>query len=164
MTANRFAANSHSRPQAHDAIALLETHHDLVAQMFADYKKTHSISKKRVLIADICAALSVQGQIDDEIFYPAVRAALKGKQPEAKAKGKLGRASLRDLIAQLEGLEPDTEGFDTKVNVLSQHFENQFNDEQSPIYSRVKSSSLDLVALGARMTARKEELQAQTVG
>ena len=153
MTATETTA---SAPK--DAIALLKADHEGVSQLFAEYEKTRSIPKKKALVAEICTALSVHAQIEEEIFYPAVKAALKDKLlvPEATVE----HAGVKDLIAQLEGVEPDGEMYDAKVRVLSEYVKHHVKEEQTDMFPKAKSSSLDMVELGARMVARKAELMA----
>jgi hemerythrin-like domain-containing protein len=147
---------------AKDAIALLEADHEAVSQLFDEYEKTRSVANKKSLIAQICTALSVHAQIEEEIFYPEVKAALKDKRlvPEATVE----HAGVKDLLAQLEGLEPDGEVCDAKVKVLSEYVKHHVNEEQNEMFPKVKASSLDLDDLGARLTARKEQLMVQKTG
>lgn len=70
----------------------------------------------------------------------------------------LPRTSVKDLIAQLEGVEPDGEIYDAKVQVLSEYVEHRVKEEQNEMFPKAKTTSLDLVELGARMAARKAEL------
>lgn len=143
---------------ATDAIALLRADHGTVSGLFADYEKTDSRKKKKALVAEICTALSVHAQIEEEIFYPAVKAALKDKLlvPEAT----IEHGGIKDLIAQLEGLEPDGEMYDAKVQVLSEYVEHHVKEEQTEMFPKANAASLDLVELGARMAARKADLLA----
>jgi hemerythrin superfamily protein len=149
-----------ARPAAKDAIALLKADHAAVSQLFDQYESTHSTPKKKSLVAEICTALSVHAQIEEEIFYPAVKAALKDKLlvPEATVE----HSGVKDLIAQLEGAEPDGEMYDAKVKVLSEYVKHHVKEEQTEMFPKAKSSSLDLVELGAQLAARKEELMAET--
>ena len=146
-------------PAPKDAIALLKADHQAVSDMFAEYEKTRSVPKKKALVADICTALSVHAQIEEEIFYPAVKAALKDKLlvPEATVE----HSGVKDLIAQLEGVEPDGELYDAKVKVLSEYVKHHVKEEQTEMFPKAKASSLDMIELGARMAARKGELLAQ---
>jgi len=132
---------------------------DKIGVPFVEYEKTRSIPKKKALVAEICTALSVHAQIEEEIFYPAVKAALKDKLlvPEATVE----HAGVKDLIAQLEGVEPDGEMYDAKVKVQSEYVKHHVKEEQTEMFPKAKSSSLDMVELGARMAARKSELMAQ---
>jgi hemerythrin superfamily protein len=159
MTASKTTASSKAVPAPKDAIALLKADHAAVSQLFADYEKTRSVPTKKALVAEICTALSVHAQIEEEIFYPEVKAALKDKLlvPEATVE----HASVRDLIAQLEGVEPDGETYDAKVKVLSEYVKHHVKEEQNEMFTKLKTSSLDMVELGARMAARKDELLAQ---
>jgi len=158
MTATKTAALHKGAPAPKDAIALLKADHEAVTQMFADYEKARSVPNKKALVAEICAALSVHAQIEEEIFYPAVKAALKDKLvvPEATVE----HAGVKDLIAQLEGVEPDGEMYDAKVKVLSEYVKHHVKEEQTEMFPKAKASSLDMVDLGQRMAARKEDLMA----
>jgi hypothetical protein len=144
---------------AQDAIALLKADHAAVSLLFADFEATRSASKKKALVAEICTALSVHAQIEEEVFYPAVKAALKDKLlvPEATVE----HAGVKDLIAQLEGAEPDGEMYNAKVKVLSEYVKHHVKEEQNEMFPKARASTLDLKALGEQMAARKQALLAQ---
>ena len=158
-TRAKTAAPSKGKTAAKDAIALLKADHVAVAQLFAEVEKTRSDAKKKALVAEICTALSVHAQIEEEIFYPAVKEALKDKLlvPEATVE----HAGVKDLVAQLEGVDPDGEMYDAKVLVLSEYVKHHVKEEQTEMFPKVKESSLDLAELGERMALRKEELLAR---
>ena len=162
MTATKNASKTNTPHKAksgpQDAIALLKADHEAVTEMFAEYDKTRSASTKTALVAEICLALTVHAQIEEEIFYPAVKAALKDKLlvPEATVE----HAGVKDLIAQLEGDEDEDEMVDAKVKVLSEYVKHHVKEEQNEMFPKVKASSLDMVELGARMAARKVDLLA----
>jgi len=147
------------KPTPKDAIAMLKADHEAVSQLFAEYERARSVPNKKALVAEICMALSVHVQIEEEIFYPAVKTALKDKVlvPEATVE----HAGVKDLISKLQGVEPDGEMYDAKVKVLSEYVKHHVKEEQNEMFPKVKSSSLDLVELGERMAARKDELLAQ---
>ena len=102
-----------AKPQ--EATALLRADHKMVSGLFAAYEKARTASKKQQIVSEICNELSVHAQVEEEIFYPAVKAALKDKElvPEATVE----HATVKDLIAQVEGVLPDGEMFDAKVKV-----------------------------------------------
>ena len=160
MTTPKASTAPKSPAMAKDAIALLEADHEAVSQLFAEFEKTRSVTNKKALVAEICTALSVHAQIEEEIFYPAFKAALKDKLlvPEATVE----HAGVKGLIAQLEGVEPDGELYDAKVKVLSEYVKHHVKEEQNEMFVKAKASSLDLVELGARMAARKHDLLAKT--
>jgi hemerythrin superfamily protein len=141
-----------------EAIALLRADHKVVSDLFDDYEKTRSNSKKKELVKQICTELSVHAQIEEEIFYPAAKKALNDKEliPEATVE----HATLKDLIAQVEDVEPNGEMYDAKIKVLSEYVKHHVKEEQNELFPKVKASKLDLIELGAQLTERKEELLA----
>jgi hemerythrin superfamily protein len=143
---------------AKDAIALLRADHETVNGLFAEFEKTRSDARKKGLVAEICTELRVHAQLEEEIFYPEVKAVLRDKLlvPEATVE----HGGVKDLIAQLEGTEPDGEMYDAKVRVLSEYVKHHVKEEQNEMFPKVKESSLDLVELGARMAVRKADLLA----
>lgn len=158
MTTTKTNGSATSPAGTKDAIALLKADHATVSDLFADYEKVRSDAKKKALVAEICTELSVHAQIEEEIFYPAVKAALKDKLlvPEATVE----HAGVKELIAQLEGLEPDGEMYDAKVKVLSEYVKHHVKEEHNEMFPKVSSTSLNLVELGARMATRKADLLA----
>ena len=155
-TAPKKPATAKRLPRQAEATALLRADHKLVSGLFAAYEKARSPAKKRQIVSEICGELSVHAQVEEEIFYPAVKAALKDKAlvPEATVE----HATLKDLIAQVEGVPPDGEMFDAKIKVLSEYVKHHVKEEQEEMFPKARSTKLDMVALGAQLAARKTEL------
>ena len=151
------AKGSKSKPL--EAIALLRADHKLVAGLFAEYAITRSAARKMKLVAQICSELSVHAQVEEEIFYPAVKQALKDKVlvPEAIVE----QATMKDLMAQVKGMQPDGETYDAKIKVLGEYVKHHVKEEHEEMFPKARASKLDMVALGARMAARKLELKGQ---
>ncbi|MEQ1683998.1 MAG: hemerythrin domain-containing protein [Burkholderiaceae bacterium] len=146
-------------PKPLEAIALLRADHKAVDALFAEYDRARASSKKKALVAKICTELSVHAQVEEEIFYPAVKQALKDKElvPEAIVE----QATMKDLIAQIEGKEPDGEMFDAKVKVLSEYVKHHVKEEHTEMFPKAKTTKLDMLELGALMAERKKVLLAE---
>jgi hemerythrin superfamily protein len=158
-TATKKTVARPSKPQ--DAIALLKADHKKVSDLFEQFEKSRSAAKKKKLVDQICLELTVHTQIEEEIFYPAFKAALKDKElvPEANVE----HAAVKDLIAQVKGVEPGDEMYDARVKVMSEFVKHHVKEEQSEMFPKAKKSKLDLTELGAQMAARKSELLAAAV-
>jgi hemerythrin-like domain-containing protein len=141
-----------------EATAMLRADHKKVSGLFDQYEKARSTSRKSALVATICNELKVHTRVEEEIFYPAVQAALKDHAliPEANVE----HGSVKALIAQVEGKTPDGDLFDAKIKVMSEWVKHHVKEEQNEMFPRARKSRLDLRALGARMAARKAELLA----
>jgi hemerythrin superfamily protein len=155
-----MTATQPAKPTPPDAVALLKADHEAVIQLFAEYDKNGSNAQKKALVAKICTALTVHTQIEEEMFYPAVQTALENKLqvPEARFE----HTGMKDLIAQLQGMEPDGGMYDARVMVLLEHLKHHVTAEQHDVFPKATTASLDMTDLGLRMAARKNELLAQT--
>ena len=141
-----------------DATAMLKADHKLVAGLFEEFEKTKSDARKTSIVAQICKELTVHAQIEEEIFYPAVKAALKDHElvPEATVE----HASVKDLIAAVQDKAPYGEMYDAKVKVMGEFVKHHVKEEEKEMFVKVRKTDLDLHALGAQMAVRKEELMA----
>ncbi len=146
------------KPQ--EATALLRADHKLVDGLFEEYENARTTNKKKALVQQICQELTIHAQIEEEIFYPIVKKALKDHDliPEAKVE----HDTLRNLISQLldENIADDKEMYDAKVKVLSEYVKHHVKEEQNELFPKVKQTKLDLHDLGAQLQQRKEELKA----
>jgi hemerythrin superfamily protein len=150
------AAKKPAKPQ--DATTILRADHKHVSGLFAQYEKAQSTAKKKQLVAEICTELSVHAQVEEEIFYPAVKQALHDHElvPEATVE----HATLKALISEVEDIEPDGEMFDAKIKVLSEYVKHHVKEEHTEMFPKAKATDLDMKALGDRIAQRKEKLLA----
>lgn len=155
-------AKTKTGPDAKDAITILTEDHKKVKKMFVDFAKLMKSEDKELekgtLVQQICVELMVHTQIEEEIFYPAVRAAIDDHDLMDEAD--VEHAGAKDLIAQLVGMEPGDDHFDAKVTVLGENIDHHVKEEQDEMFPKAKKAKLNLTALGAKMLKRKKELQA----
>jgi len=158
MATAKKASSSARAAKPQDAVAMLKADHRKVSALFADFEKARSASRKKSIVAQICQELTVHTKLEEEIFYPAVKAALKDHElvPEANVE----HGSVKDLIAQVEGIEPDGEMYDARVKVMGEFVKHHVKEEQNEMFPKAQKTKIDMLALGAQMGARKQELLA----
>lgn len=146
-----------------DACDLLDADHKNVKKMFKQYdeltaSKAKSAQQQRLEIArQICKELTVHAQIEEEIFYPALRAAIK--ETDLLAEAEVEHQTAKDLIAQIESTVNVSEEFDAKVKVLGEYIDHHVKEERNEMFPKARASKkLDLVALRDELEARKAEL------
>jgi hemerythrin superfamily protein len=146
-----------------DAIKLLKTDHDDVATLFKQYEKIkdNDESKKADLIDQICTALSVHAQIEEEIFYPAARNALEEDGEDILDEAEVEHGSIKSLVEQLEIMSPDDELCDATVKVLKEYVEHHVREEEGEMFPKLRKTDLDLDALGEELAERKAQLLAE---
>jgi hypothetical protein len=148
-------------PGAQDAIQLLTDDHRDVSDMFEQFENLSDRAKasKQKLTAKICTALIAHTAIEEEIFYPAVREAVKDAE-DMMDEAIVEHAAAKDLIKQLQEMDADDELYDAKVKVLGEQIEHHVKEEEEEMFKKARDSGLDLVALGQEMAQRKQELLA----
>lgn len=147
------------RATAPDAIALLKEDHRNVSAMFEQYDKLgdRANAAKLKLARRICAELKVHTQIEEEIFYPATRAALP-KEDDLLDEAQVEHDGAKDLIRQIDSMEPGDDLFDAKVTVLGEYIKHHVKEEHEEMFPKVRKAGLDLKELGMRLAFRKAEL------
>lgn len=149
-------AKAARRPQ--DAIALLRNDHSVVEDLFEQFEKARDDRRKQTLAARICLELKIHTQIEEEIFYPAVRQALP-KEEDLLDEANVEHASAKDLIEQIEAGKPGDEYWEAKVTVLGEYIKHHVKEEHTEMFPKVRKTKLDLKVLGEQLRSRKEELQ-----
>ena len=156
-SARKTASSGKRSGTARDALALLRADHQTVQGLFDKFEKARG-DRKGSLAEEICNELTVHAQIEEEIFYPAVRNAIR--EEDLIDEATVEHQSAKDLIAQIESSKPGEELFDAKVKVLGEYIKHHVKEEQNELFPQVRKTKLDLRELGARLQARKEELTA----
>ena len=161
-SARKTSSGKRASSSPRDALALLRADHQEVQKLFDTYEKTRSEDRKAKLAEQICTELTVHAQIEEEIFYPAARDAIRDEDLIDEAT--VEHQSAKDLIAQIEGSKPSDDLFDAKVKVLGEYIKHHVKEEQNELFPQVRKTKLDLRELGERLQARKQELMAGGAG
>lgn len=159
QTGARAGTQANALAAGQDAIALLTADHREVKEMFEQFEELGDRAKasKEKLKDKICKALIAHTTIEEEIFYPAMRE--KGEDAEDMVdEAVVEHASAKDLIKQLQEMQPDDDLYDAKVKVLGEQIDHHVQEEEKEMFAKAKKSGLDLLALGQEMALRKQEL------
>ena len=150
-----------------DAIKLLTADHNEVHALFQQYLK---LAAKRTtsgkgddreeLAEQICDMLTVHASIEEEIFYPAARAA--GVDSDLLDEAEVEHSTCKELIEQIRTMSADDDLYDAKVTVLGEYVDHHVKEEQDELFPKCRKSSMDLEAIGAQMSERTEALTAVT--
>jgi hemerythrin superfamily protein len=143
-----------------DAITLLTSDHAKVKKLFKEFEDLKdddgSDKDKSALVTQICNELKVHAEIEEEIFYPAVRKAID--DGDLMDEALVEHAGAKELIAQLEGMSPDDELYDAKVTVLGEQIQHHVKEEEGDMFPKARKAKVDGEALGLQMAQRKAEL------
>jgi len=139
------------------AIALLMEDHEYVKKAFRAFEKMDE-EDQPALVKQVCAALKVHTKIEEEIFYPAVRRAIKDEDLMNEAE--VEHDSAKSLIKQLERMKPSDPKFAATFTVLGEYVNHHVKEEEEEMFPKVRRARVNLKALGARLMGRKIRLAA----
>ncbi len=142
-----------------DAITMLKDDHKTVEKLFKQFEKLGhdgDPAKKREVVDQMIKELAVHAHIEEQIFYPAVRA----KQPDEED---LVLEALEEhhivkwTLSELEGMSPSEERFDAKVTVLMESVRHHVEEEEGEMFPDVRKAlgRKRLQELGERMSQAK---------
>jgi hemerythrin superfamily protein len=143
---------------APNATGMIRLDHTHVLATFHQYKTDSRPQVKLGLVNTTCLALEVHAQLEEEIFYPAVRAV---SDNEAIKKSVPEHDEMRRLIALLRGMKPEDSRYDDTYNELMRDVLHHVADEETVILPEAERLLQDqLGELGAKMLKRRLELVA----
>jgi hemerythrin superfamily protein len=148
-------ARTNDKPQ--DAIALLKNDHRVVESLFERFEKSRGKAAKEKIAKLVCLELMVHSQIEEEIFYPAIKEAV---DEEIYTEAFVEHDGAKVLIAEILEGSPDEEFYDAKVKVLSEMIKHHVKEEEQRdgMFAQARKGDVDLEALGAALAARKQEV------
>lgn len=139
---------------------MLAEDHRKVTKMFDQFEKMkedEDDEAKQTLVEQACAELTVHAQIEEEIFYPALRETLD--DTDLLDEAEVEHACAKQLITELNAMQPGDDLYDAKFTVLGEYMKHHIQEEEKEIFPKVKKAKMDLDSLGDELRQRKMELR-----
>ena len=118
---------------------MLKDDHEAVEQLFRRFTRAgeRAFVEKRAIVDRIIEELSVHAAIEEQLFYPAVRATVPDTDD-------LGLECLEEhhvvkwVLSELDGMAPEDERFDAKVTVLITNVRHHVDVEERELFPIVR--------------------------
>src|SRR6478735_12442975 len=144
-----------------DAIALLKADHDKVKKLLNELETTteRGVKTRAELFSTIKGELTVHEIIEEEIFYPELKAHPKAK--DIVLEGYEEHHVVDEIMAELEDTPVDDETWGAKAKVMKENIEHHIEEEEGEMFKAARQvfDSAELEDLGRRMAQRKQEAQ-----
>ncbi len=136
-----------------DAIVVLKEDHKKVRRLFREFERAgQATQRKRELVGEIIAELTVHTYLENEIMYPLVRQFLPDLEDDVLESYE--EHHVVDVLAlELLELDPSNEHFDAKTTVLIENVRHHVEEEETDWFPKVRAgmSRKDLLDIGAQI-------------
>jgi hemerythrin superfamily protein len=142
---------------------IIRMDHTHVLTTFHQYELDSSPKTKQALVSNACLSLEIHAQLEEEIFYPAMRSFAADSPVVSKSIPE--HNEMRRLIAELRDMEPTDPNYDQTFMELMRDVMHHVADEETTLLPDAERLLGDrLGELGAQMTKRRLELTAPRAG
>ncbi len=138
------------RKSTPNAIASLKADHKKVKGLFKKFESARDRRVKKTIVAEVLEELGIHATLEEELFYPAVRAVIKDKEgimEEADEEHHVAKV----LIAELEGMNGSESHYDAKFTVLAENVRHHIKEEEGEMLPKAQKTRIDFTALGEQM-------------
>lgn len=143
--------------------SMIRMDHTHALAAFHRFKPDLSPQRKQALVRHVCLAVRVHAQLEEEIFYPAMREVLSGDETLEKSEPE--HEEMRRLMETLESQDPQDPAFDQNFMKLMRTVIHHVADEETILLPAAEQMLSDrLGQLGADMTRRRLQLLRPHVG
>ena len=135
-------------------IVMLTKQHRAVEALFKKIENAKRADQRRALLGELASDLTLHMQIEEKIFYPAVKELETKKAEEMVLEAYEEHAVVKLVLAELPKIDPEDERFEAKMTVLQELIEHHVEEEEDEMFKLAKKiDGDDLEMIGERMTA-----------
>jgi len=151
-----------------DAISILTGDHQRVRELLRRLDNTteRATTQRKDLLAEIENEVKVHTTVEEEIFYPAFKEAVRSKSDKEIYAEALEEHHLVDLVMpEIKSTDAASGQFGAKAKVLKDLIEHHAEEEEGEMFPKARKAmtSAELVELGKQIQSRKQDLQAGLV-
>jgi hemerythrin-like domain-containing protein len=124
-----------------DAITLLKNEHAEVEKLFKSYEAfgERAYKSKEKVAQRIIAALSVHAEIEEQVFYPAIRAEVEGTKDDVLESIEEHHI-VKWVLQEIKDLDPRDERYDAKMTVLIENVRHHVKEEEKEMFPAVRKA------------------------
>ncbi|SAK63123.1 cation-binding protein [Caballeronia pedi] len=148
-------------PRPIDALDMLEADHRAIEQLFDAFERADAgdFARRNALAQRACELLTIHTIVEEELLYGDAQHALAAHERIDVDEAYVEHFLVKTLIERLTNLKAGEDGFDATFKVLKENTTHHIEEEESTLFPEVRRAKMELVALGAKMAARKAALQ-----
>jgi hemerythrin-like domain-containing protein len=148
-----------------DAISILKGDHQRVRQLLRRLENTtdRAAKQRKDLLAQIESEVKVHTTIEEEIFYPAFKEAVRSKSDQELYFEAIEEHHVVDLVMpEIKSTDATSKQFWAKAKVLKDLIEHHAEEEEREMFPKARKyiRQSELLEIGKQIQSRKQDLQA----
>lgn len=122
-----------------DAITMLKDDHKAVEQLFKRFENASERAhvERRNIVDRVVEALSVHAAVEEQVFYPVVRATVPGTEDQT-LESLEEHHIVKWVLSELDSMSPEDERFGAKVTVLIENVRHHVKEEEQELFPMVR--------------------------
>lgn len=153
---------SDTKVVAKTPMQLLKQDHRTVKELFAEYARLEDddgVQKDR-LWQQINEELTIHAEIEERLFYPAVRDVKTDEAEDLVNEAVEEHHIVKTLLEEMSGMTAGEDTFDAKMKVLKESVEHHIEEEEKEMFAQAKKLSREsLESLVIEMESLKNDLE-----
>jgi hypothetical protein len=140
-------------------IAMLKADHKKVKKAFKDFEKLdpqEDPEQCQALVQQTLAEVEVHAEIEEQMFYPAARGAIK--EEDLIDEAEVEHMTAKVLIGQLKGMGPDDEKYAATFKVLGEYLNHHIQEEEGEIFKQITQAGAEWDTVLEEMLAQRQQL------
>ena len=116
------------------ATDILKKQHREVLGLFREIERTDDPNERRRLLDEVADALKMHSELEEEIFYPAIRQSGTQKAEELVLEALEEHHVVDLLLAETPDVDPEAENFEAKMRVLKELVSHHIEEEEQEMF------------------------------
>lgn len=159
-TTSRSSTSSRGRGSAKtQIIEMLKADHKKVKKAFKEFEKLEpqqDPESASALVEQTLADIEVHAELEEQVFYPAARQAIKDE--ELLEEAEVEHMTAKVLIEQLKGMGPEDEKYAATFKVLGEYINHHVKEEEGEMFEQMTGRGVEWDQVLEQMQMRRMEL------
>ena len=146
-----------------NAITMLKSDHATVKRLLRELNASTTVKQRETLVSQIEREVKTHSQIEEEVFYPAFKAAAEKSEKQNLFYEATEEHHLVDIeLPSLKAANPKSKEFEAKAKVLQDLLEHHIKEEEGQMFAAARQlmNEDQLRELGDLMQTRRESIEA----
>lgn len=125
-------------------IEMLKADHKKAKKAFKDFEKLdpqEDPESCQALVEQTCAEIEVHAELEEQVFYPAARSAIK--EEDLMDEAEVEHMTAKVLIQQLKEMNADDEKFAATFKVLGEYIDHHVKEEEGEMFKQLTRPGVD---------------------